>query len=163
MIPKATCPQKAGLTEYQKEQFDCAFEMLSCNVSPGLFQIERRGKCQCRSLSSKSIKSALLVASWACQQDNCPFTAHVFRAFSQDLKMNFSIQHAPQPPKKRLKATETKTFILIIGLCPSLQVKGRDNRSFLNCPLTVIKYVCLSWSQKHNYIPLFQFLHRLTT
>lgn len=94
MIPQAVGSQKAGLTEYQKEQFDWAFEMLSCNVSPGLFQIERRGKCQCRFLSAKSIKGALLVAIWACQQDYCPFIAHVFRAFSQDLEMHFNIQRA---------------------------------------------------------------------
>lgn len=50
MIPKAMGPQKAGLTEYQKEQFDWAFEMLSCNVSPGLFQIERRGNVSADSI-----------------------------------------------------------------------------------------------------------------
>lgn len=140
--------------------------MLSCNVSPGLFQIERRGKCQCRSLSAKSIKSALSVASWAYQQDNCPFTAHVFRAFSQDLKMHFSIQHAtPPPPPLREKAWghRNKNFcfhkniyllkrykLLIFGLCPSLQDKDRYNRSFLNYPLTVILSVCLSVGVKNT-------------
>lgn len=54
------CPQMADLTEYRKEQFDCAFEMLSCNVSPGLFQIERGGKCQCRSLSKQVNKKCPL-------------------------------------------------------------------------------------------------------
>lgn len=66
-------------------------EMFSCNV--WALSDRRRGKCQRRSLSAKSIKSALLVASWACQQDHCPFTACVFWAFSQNLKMHLSIQH----------------------------------------------------------------------
>lgn len=102
-------------------------------------------------LSVKSIKSALIVASWACQQDNCPFIAYVYRAFSQDLEMHFIIQCAHVfPTGKRLGVTKTKTKtpvsirftcwkgkLLIFGLYPSFQGKDIYNRNSLNYPSTI--------------------------
>lgn len=69
-------PLLAGLTVYQKEQFDWAFEMPSFNISPEPFQIERRGNVTADLY--RPIKSALSVVSWACQKDNCPFTDGLF-------------------------------------------------------------------------------------
>lgn len=118
MIPHAAGPEGAGLDCISKKSnLTGAFETFSCNVSPGLFQIERKGKCQCRFLSAKSVKSALSVASCACQQDNCPLLlvfldpfARIWKCFLTLSVHMFSPQGKDQRPQnKSLVCTSTFT------------------------------------------------------
>lgn len=144
MIPHAAGLEGAGLDCISKKSnLTGAFETFSRNVSPGLFQIERRGKCQCRFLSAKSVKSALSVASCACQQDNCPLLlvfldpfARIWKSFLTFSVHMFAPQRKDQRPQNKKSCLyiniyllpKWKSKLLFFTFSRSVQGEGRYNR-----------------------------------